>query len=79
MTQEALGTNDPTPRLRPTADATSVHRSAALAFASEAAIRLLGGMIGPGGAEFRLPVLISVFGFVALQAVILNKALRPRV
>src|SRR4051812_13447981 len=32
-------------------------------------------MIGLGGAEFRLPVLIGVFGFVALQAVILNKAL----
>lgn len=33
----------------------------------------LGGMIGLGGAEFRLPMLIGVFGFVALQAVILNK------
>ena len=32
-------------------------------------------MIGLGGAEFRLPLLIGVFGFVALQAVILNKAL----
>lgn len=36
---------------------------------------LLGGMIGLGGAEFRLPLLIGLFGFVALQAVILNKAL----
>lgn len=36
---------------------------------------LLGGMIGLGGAEFRLPLLISVFGFSALQAVIVNKAL----
>ncbi|MCY7399400.1 MAG: sulfite exporter TauE/SafE family protein [Nocardioides sp.] len=33
------------------------------------------GMIGLGGAEFRLPLLIGIFGFVALQAVILNKAL----
>jgi uncharacterized membrane protein YfcA len=32
-------------------------------------------MIGLGGAEFRLPLLIALFGFVALQAVILNKAL----
>ncbi|MBJ8341219.1 sulfite exporter TauE/SafE family protein [Antrihabitans sp. YC3-6] len=32
-------------------------------------------MIGLGGAEFRLPLLIGLFGFVALQAVILNKAM----
>jgi hypothetical protein len=32
-------------------------------------------MIGLGGAESRLPLLIGVFGFAALQAVILNKAL----
>ena len=32
-------------------------------------------MIGLGGAEFRLPVLIGVFGFVALHAVILNRAM----
>jgi uncharacterized protein len=32
-------------------------------------------MIGLGGAEFRLPLLVAVFGFAALQAVILNKAL----
>ncbi|MFD0481417.1 sulfite exporter TauE/SafE family protein [Kineococcus sp. GCM10028916] len=32
-------------------------------------------MIGLGGAEFRLPLLIGVFGFVALQAVIMNKAM----
>ena len=36
---------------------------------------VLGGMIGLGGAEFRLPLLIGVFGFLALQAVIVNKAL----
>lgn len=39
-----------------------------------AAIGALGGLIGLGGAEFRLPVLIGVFGFVALEAIILNKA-----
>ncbi|MEU1077103.1 MULTISPECIES: hypothetical protein [unclassified Streptomyces] len=32
-------------------------------------------MIGLGGAEFRLPLLIGVFGFTALSAVILNKAM----
>src|SRR5829696_8148025 len=32
-------------------------------------------MIGLGGAEFRLPLLIGLFGFVALQAVVLNKAM----
>jgi hypothetical protein len=32
-------------------------------------------LIGLGGAEFRLPLLISVFRFVALEAVILNKAM----
>lgn len=31
-------------------------------------------MIGLGGAEFRLPLLIGLFGFAALEAVILNKA-----
>lgn len=44
-----------------------------LAFVAGAAVGVLGGMIGLGGAEFRLPLLIVVFGFVALQAVILNK------
>lgn len=40
-----------------------------------AAVGALGGLIGLGGAEFRLPLLIGVFGFAALQAVILNKAM----
>jgi uncharacterized membrane protein YfcA len=44
-------------------------------FAAGAGVGLLGGMIGLGGAEFRLPLLIGIFGFVALQAVIVNKAL----
>jgi uncharacterized protein len=44
-------------------------------FAAGAVVGLLGGMIGLGGAEFRLPLLIGIFGFAALQAVILNKAL----
>lgn len=45
------------------------------AFATGAAVGVLGGMIGLGGAEFRLPLLIGIFGFAALAAVILNKAL----
>jgi uncharacterized membrane protein YfcA len=44
-------------------------------FAVGAGVGLLGGLIGLGGAEFRLPLLIGFFGFVALQAVILNKAM----
>src|SRR3712207_389742 len=38
-------------------------------------VGVLGGMIGLGGAEFRLPLLIGLFGFAALHAVIVNKAL----
>lgn len=43
------------------------------AFIAGAAIGLLGGLIGLGGAEFRLPVLVGVFLFPTLQAVIINK------
>ncbi|MFD9124626.1 sulfite exporter TauE/SafE family protein [Kitasatospora sp. NPDC059571] len=46
-----------------------------LVFAAGAGIGVLGGMIGLGGAEFRLPLLIGLFGFAALSAVILNKAM----
>ena len=44
------------------------------AFLAGALIGALGGLIGLGGAEFRLPLLIGVFEFAALEAVILNKA-----
>lgn len=44
-------------------------------FGSGALIGALGGLIGLGGAEFRLPLLIGAFGFAALEAVILNKAM----
>jgi uncharacterized protein len=50
-------------------------RSAPAAFAGGAVIGALGGLIGLGGAEFRLPLLIGAFRFGALQAVILNKAM----
>ncbi len=32
-----------------------------------------GGLIGLGGAEFRLPILVGFFGFATLNAVIINK------
>lgn len=44
-------------------------------FGSGFAVGTLGGLIGLGGAEFRLPLLIGLFGFNALSAVILNKAI----
>lgn len=50
-------------------------RSAPLVFGAGAMVGVLGGMIGLGGAEFRLPLLIGMFGFAALSAVILNKAM----
>ena len=50
-------------------------RSTPVAFGGGAMIGALGGLIGLGGAEFRLPLLIGVFRFAALQAVILNKAM----
>jgi uncharacterized membrane protein YfcA len=50
-------------------------KSQAAAFLGGAFIGALGGLIGLGGAEFRLPLLISLFRFVALEAVILNKAM----
>ncbi|MBI5165177.1 MAG: sulfite exporter TauE/SafE family protein [Magnetospirillum sp.] len=45
------------------------------AFLCGAAVGILGGLIGLGGAEFRLPLLIGLFRFAALEAVILNKAM----
>jgi uncharacterized protein len=45
------------------------------AFGGGAAIGAVGGLIGLGGAEFRLPLLIEAFKFKALEAVILNKAM----
>ncbi len=44
-------------------------------FAAGALIGTLGGLIGLGGAEFRLPVLVGWFRMGTLEAVILNKAI----
>ena len=40
-----------------------------------AAVGLLGGLVGLGGAEFRLPLLLGLFALAALPGVIVNKAL----
>ena len=51
------------------------HQRNLLAFGSGGIIGTLGGLIGLGGAEFRLPLLIGIFAFGPLEAVILNKAM----
>lgn len=47
-------------------------RAWTLATLSGAGVAVLGGLIGLGGAEFRLPVLMGVFGLPARHAVPLN-------
>lgn len=54
---------------------TSTTRNPPTAFGAGAVIGTLGGLIGLGGAEFRLPLLIGLFNFAALEAVVLNKAM----
>ncbi|CAN5241973.1 sulfite exporter TauE/SafE family protein [soil metagenome] len=44
-------------------------------FGAGSVIGALGGLIGLGGAEFRLPLLIGLFRFAALEAIVLNKAM----
>ncbi len=43
-------------------------------FAAGGAIGTLGGLMGLGGAEFRLPVLKGLFRFATLEAILLNLA-----
>ncbi|MFD3804896.1 TSUP family transporter [Streptomyces sp. NPDC058619] len=52
-----------------------VAEAAPLVFGAGALVGGLGGMIELGGAEFRLPLLIGMFGFAVLSAVIVNKAM----
>lgn len=52
-----------------------VTRSKPGGFAAGAAVGLVGGLVGLGGAEFRLPLLMGLFAFAALAAVIVNKAM----
>lgn len=54
---------------------TAPRRSPALAALWGAPIGLLGGLMGLGGAEFRLPVLVGAFGYAARRAVALNLAI----
>lgn len=54
--------------------AASSSRSTFKAFCAGAGVGVLGGLIGLGGAEFRLPILIGLFKFGPLEAVVLNKA-----
>lgn len=42
------------------------------AFMSGALIGILGGLLGLGGAEYRLPLLVGYFRFALLQAVVIN-------
>lgn len=50
-------------------------RSALLAFLTGTPIGCLGGLIGLGGAEFRLPVLVGLFKYSARKAVAINIAI----
>lgn len=49
-------------------------KSALLAFVTGTPIGCLGGLIGLGGAEFRLPVLVGLFKYSAHRSVALNLA-----
>lgn len=52
------------------------HRLAMAATVMGAGIGLLGGLIGLGGAEFRLPVLVGFFARPLRQAIGLNLSVR---
>jgi len=42
-------------------------------FSGGALVGVLGGLVGLGGAEFRLPLLLGVFGLAGVAAIIVNK------
>ena len=46
-------------------------RKSFLSFLTGAAVGILGGLIGLGGAEFRLPLLLTFFGYATLAAVVM--------
>jgi uncharacterized protein len=47
-------------------------RTTGVAFMAGALVATLGGLIGLGGAEFRLPILVAGFGFALRRAVHVN-------
>lgn len=51
-----------------------LHKRSLFAFFYAIPISLLGGLMGLGGAEFRLPVLVGLLGYITQQAVPLNLA-----
>lgn len=51
------------------------HTRTGQGFVAGSLIGTLGGLIGLGGAEFRLPVLVGLFRLSTLEAVVLNKAM----
>jgi uncharacterized protein len=53
----------------------SIRKRAGQGFVAGSLIGTLGGLIGLGGAEFRLPALVGAFRLATLEAVILNKAM----
>lgn len=55
--------------------AINIQNSRSAVFGGGALIGALGGLVGLGGAEFRLPLLIGMFRFAPLEAIILNKAM----
>lgn len=73
--RRAAAVTSPEPDRTTPARGVTSGRTSARTFSAGAVIGVLGGLIGLGGAEFRLPLLIGLFGFAALQAVILNKAM----
>lgn len=58
-----------------TADGRPARRAPALALVAGALVGVLGGLIGLGGAEFRLPILVGLFGYGLRRAVWLNLAI----
>lgn len=56
------------------------HRRSVAAFLGGGGIiGTVGGLIGLGGAKFRLPLRFGLFRFTALEAIILNKAMGQHV
>ena len=54
-------------------EASALARSALVGFGAGATAGVLGGLVRLGSAEFRLPQLLTLFGFAALAAVIVTK------